>query len=73
VSSQYGPGGKNSNYHWSNLPEPDADPAVDAWIAALFARTVSYAEYEEQRRISAQRNAAKSTRKPKEPAPCPPS
>jgi hypothetical protein len=43
------------------------------WIAALFARPVSYAEYEEQRAIAAQRNAAKSTRKPKETKPCPPS
>jgi hypothetical protein len=73
VSSSYGPGGKNSNYGQSNLPEPDADPAVDAWIAALFARSVTYAEYEEQRAISARRNAAKSTRKTKETKPCPPS
>jgi hypothetical protein len=73
VSSSYGPGGKNSNYGQSNLPEPDAEPDADAWIAALFARPITLDEYEEQRAISAQRNAAKSTRKPKEPTPCPPS
>jgi hypothetical protein len=71
MSSQYGPAGKNSNYGQSNLPEPDADPAVDAWILELFARPITYAEYEEQRAISAARNAAKSTRKPKETTPCP--
>jgi hypothetical protein len=32
MSSSYGPGGKNSNYGQSNLPEPDADPAVDASV-----------------------------------------
>jgi hypothetical protein len=71
VSTERGQGGKNANYGWSPREEPDADPAVDAWVAALFARPITVEEYEEQRRISAQRNAAKSTRKPKEPTPCP--
>jgi hypothetical protein len=64
MSAERGTGGRNANYGWANLPEPDADPAVDAWVAALFARPITLEEYEEQRRISAQRNAAKSTRKP---------
>jgi hypothetical protein len=63
--------GKNASYGWANLPEPDADPAVEAWILELFARPITYAEYEEQRAISARRNAAKSTRKTKETKPCP--
>lgn len=52
-------GGKNANYGWSNLPEPLADPVVDAWVAALFAKPCTWEEYEEQRRIAAQRNAKK--------------
>jgi hypothetical protein len=65
-AAERGPG-KNANYGWANLPEPDADPVVDAWIAALFARPLTLDEYEEQRRIAGERTAAKN-RKSKEPA-----
>jgi hypothetical protein len=70
VSPDHG-AGKSANYGWANVAEPDADPAVEAWLAALFAKRCTWEEYEEQRRISAQRNAAKSTRKTRETAPCP--
>jgi hypothetical protein len=64
-AAERGPG-KNANYGWGgSLEEPPRDPVVERWIAALFAKPLTLDEYEEQRRISAQRNAAKN-RKSKE-------
>jgi hypothetical protein len=58
MSSSYGPGGKSSNYGWSNVAERPKDPAVEAWLAALWARPFTYAEYEQMRRIAAKRTRA---------------
>jgi hypothetical protein len=59
VSTERGRGGKNANYGWSNLPERHDDPDVAAWLAALWAKPFTYAEYEEMRRVAAERSRAK--------------
>jgi hypothetical protein len=63
MSTERGSGGKNSNCGWSNLPEPPADPVVDAWVAALWSKPFTWEEYEEQRRIAAERTAAQRPKK----------
>lgn len=65
MSAERGTGGKNANYGWSNVEAPPADPAVDAWVAALFAKPCTWEEYEDQRRIAGERNAAKQ--RPRKP------
>jgi hypothetical protein len=59
MSTERGTGGKNANYGWSNLPERPEDPAVAAWLAALWAKRFTYAEYEEMRRVAAERLRAR--------------
>jgi hypothetical protein len=58
LSLERGTGGKNSNYGWANVPEPPADLAVSAWLAALWAKPFTEAEYEEMRRLAASRAPA---------------
>ena len=58
-ADERGPG-KNSNYGWVNMPSPVEDPAVNTWIAELWARPCTWDEYQEMRRIAAKRNARKA-------------
>lgn len=58
MSLERGTGGKNSNYGWSNREERPDDPAVNAWIAALWAKPFTYAEYDELRANAASRAPA---------------
>ncbi len=53
MSVERGTGGKNVNYGWSPREEPPEDPAVTAWLAALWAKPFTMAEYEEMRRVAA--------------------
>jgi hypothetical protein len=57
MSAERGTGGKNANYGWSPREEPPDDPAVSAWLAALWAKPFTYAEYEEMRTAAASRVA----------------
>ena len=59
MSAERGTGGRNSNYGWANVAEPPDDPAVEAWLAALWAKPITLEEYEEARRIAAARTKAK--------------
>jgi hypothetical protein len=42
MSAERGTGGKNANYGWSPREEPPDDPAVSAWLAALWAKPFTY-------------------------------
>jgi len=55
MSQERGTGGKNANYGWFPREDPPEDPVVNAWLAALWAKPFSEAEYDEMRRLAASR------------------
>jgi hypothetical protein len=63
MSAERGTGGKNSNYGWANVSERPEDPAVTAWLAALWAKPFTAKEYDEMRRQAAERTRAKEAAK----------